>query len=58
MANRNQSDGEYNLNDVFDFYYKIVLDYNTYSYAYYSIKDGSQVGVKGKPMNWYEYVTK
>ena len=58
MANKRQSSGEYNLNDVFDFYYKIVLDYKTYTYAYYSIKDDSEVGVKNNPMNWYEYVTK
>lgn len=61
MANVCQStlSDKYNLNDVFDFYYKIELDYNTYTYAYYSIKDGGkQVGVKGNPMAWYEYVTK
>ena len=60
MANVCQSttSDRYNLNEVFDFYYKINLNYNTYTYEYYDIKDETQVGVKKNPMKWYEYVTK
>lgn len=60
MANVCQStrSDTYNLNEIFDFYYKINLNYDTYTYEYYDIKDESQVGVKGNPMKWYEYVTK
>lgn len=60
MANVCQStkSDSYNLNEVFDFYYKINLNYDTYTYEYYNIKDESQVGVKNNPMKWYEYVTK
>jgi hypothetical protein len=60
MANVCQSttSDRYNLNEVFDFYYKIKLNYDTYTYEYYDIKDEAQVGVKKNPMKWYEYVTK
>jgi hypothetical protein len=60
MANVCQSttSDRYNLNEVFDFYYKIKLNYDTYTYEYYDIKDKAQVGVKKNPMKWYEYVTK
>ena len=60
MANicQSKTSDRYNLNEVFDFYYKINLNYDTYTYEYYDIKDETQVGVMKNPMKWYEYVTK
>lgn len=62
MSNRCQAElptnDKYNLNEIFDFYYKLKLNYGTYTYEYYDINNGSQVGVKKNPMNWFEYITK
>ena len=62
MSNRCQAElptnDKYSLNEIFDFYYKLNLNYGTYTYEYYDIKNGIQVGVKNNPMNWFEYVTK
>ena len=52
------ANNKYSLNEVFDFYYKIELDYITKTYKYFDIKEGKQVGVKDNPMVWYEYITK
>lgn len=62
MSNRCQAElptnDKYNLNEIFDFYYKLSLNYGAYTYEYYDINNGSQIGVKKNPMNWFEYVTK
>jgi hypothetical protein len=62
MSNRCQAElptnDKYNLNEVFDFYYKLNLNYGTHTYEYYDINNGSQIGVKKNPMNWFEYITK
>jgi len=62
MSNRCQAElptnDKYNLNEIFDFYYKLNLNYGTHTYEYYDINNGSQIGVKKNPMNWFEYITK
>lgn len=49
----------YNLNEVFDFYYRLDLDYITKTYEYFDMKqENKRVGVKGSPIIWYEYISK
>lgn len=49
----------YNLNEVFDFYYRLDLDYDTKTYEYFDIKqENKRVGVKGSPIIWYEYISR
>jgi hypothetical protein len=49
----------YNLNEVFDFYYRLDLDYDTKTYEYFDIKqENKRVGVKGSPITWYEYISR
>ena len=38
------------------FYYKVVLDYNNYSYKVYNVLTNFRVGDNLQPINWYEYV--
>lgn len=38
------------------FYYKVDLDYNTYTYRIYDIISGQQAGTSGLPIRWYEYI--
>jgi hypothetical protein len=50
---------KYNLNEVFDFYYRLDLDYDTKTYEYFDIKqENKRVGVKGSPITWYEYISR
>jgi hypothetical protein len=50
---------KYNLNEVFDFYYRLDLDYITKTYEYFDIKqDNKRVGVKDSPIIWYEYISR
>ena len=49
----------YNLNEVFDFYYRLDLDYDAKTYEYFDIKqENKRVGVKGSPITWYEYISR
>ena len=49
----------YNLNEVFDFYYRLDLDYDTKTYEYFDIKqENKRVGVKDSPITWYEYISR
>ena len=49
----------YNLNEFFDFYYRLDLDYDTKTYEYFDIKqENKRVGVKGSPITWYEYISR
>lgn len=48
---------KFNLNSIFDFYYKVKLDYNDKTYAYYDMKtENKRIGINGDPIKWYEYV--
>ena len=48
---------KYNLNTIFDFYYKVKLDYSDKTYAYYDMKtENKRIGINGEPIKWYEYV--
>ena len=49
----------YNLNEVFDFYYRLKLDYITKTYEYFDMKqENKRVGVKDSPIIWYEYISR
>jgi hypothetical protein len=49
----------HNLNEVFDFYYRLDLDYITKTYEYFDMKqEKKRVGVKGSPIIWYEYISR
>lgn len=51
------SNDKFNLNSIFDFYYKVKLDYNDKTYAYYDMKtENKRIGINGDPIKWYEYV--
>lgn len=50
---------KYNLNEVFDFYYRLDLDYITKTYEYFDMKQvKKRVGVKDSPIIWYEYISR
>jgi hypothetical protein len=61
MANICQGDlttDKYNLNSIFDFYYKLELDYNDKKYEYFDMKiNDLVVGLANNPIKWYEYVS-
>jgi hypothetical protein len=49
---------KYNLNSIFDFYYKLELDYDVKKYEYFDIKVEDLVaGLVNNPIKWYEYVS-
>ena len=62
MSNICQGDSNlsdrYNLNGVFDFYYKLKLDYDTKTYEYFDIKKDNRIGISGAPILWYEYISR
>jgi hypothetical protein len=48
---------KYNLNSIFDFYYKVKLNYVDKTYGYYDMKvENKRIGVNGDLIKWYEYV--
>jgi hypothetical protein len=48
---------KFNLNSIFDFYYKIELNYDTKKYKYFDMKvEDLVVGLFNNPIKWYEYV--
>jgi len=49
---------KYNLNSIFDFYYKLELDYDVKKYEYFDMKVEDLVaGLVNNPIKWYEYVS-
>jgi hypothetical protein len=49
---------KYNLNSIFDFYYKLELDYDVKKYEYFDMKVEDLVaGLVDNPIKWYEYVS-
>jgi len=49
---------KYNLNSIFDFYYKLELDYDAKKYEYFDMKVEDLVaGLVNNPIKWYEYVS-
>jgi hypothetical protein len=61
MANVCQGDltaDKYNLNSIFDFYYKLELDYDVKKYEYFDMNVEDLVaGLVNNPIKWYEYVS-
>ena len=60
MANLCQgtSTDKYNLNSIFDFYYKLELNYDEKNYEYFDMKiENLVVGLANNPIKWYEYVS-
>lgn len=57
MTNEPQSSFPAKFNFLNDkkFYYKVVLDYNNYTYKIYDINTNLRVGTT-TPINWYEYI--
>ena len=51
------NDSYYTFNNEDYFYYKVKLDYNDKTYAYYDMKtENKRIGINGDPIKWYEYV--
>lgn len=49
---------KYNLNSIFNFYYKLELNYDEKKYEYFDMKvDNLVVGLANNPIKWYEYVS-
>jgi hypothetical protein len=61
MANLCQGDldaDKYNLNSIFDFYYKLELDYDVKKYEYFGMRvEDLVVGLVNSPIKWYQYVS-
>jgi len=59
MLNRPQTltPSKFNFPNNEFYYYKVVLDYNTYEYEVYSMfGNKNRVGTNTQPIKWYEYV--
>ena len=61
MMNRPQSSligDKFNFPQDRYFYYKVILDYNNYTYKIYDISGGGQTlaGQESNPIKWYEYI--
>lgn len=57
MTNQPQSSfpDKFNFIGNDKFYYKVVLDYNKYTYSVYDMNTNQRVGTT-TPINWYEYI--
>ena len=58
MMNKPQSDiigNKYYFEGIWNFYYKVVLDYTNQTYKIYDTKTGNRVGTN-LPIKWFEYV--
>lgn len=47
---------KFNLNQERYFYYKVVLNYNDFTYQVFDVNSGLRVGITGSPIKWFEYV--
>jgi hypothetical protein len=49
---------KFNFPQEFYFYYKVVMNYNNYTYKVYDFTTGYdiEVGNEANPINWYEYI--
>ena len=59
LINRPQSlqgSNSFTANQIFNFYYQVVLDYTTQTYNIYDTITFDRVGDVTKPIKWYEYV--
>lgn len=59
LINRPQSlqgTNSFTANQIFNFYYQVVLDYPTQTYNIYDTITFDRVGGKNNPIKWYEYV--
>jgi hypothetical protein len=59
LINRPQSlqgSNSFTANQIFNFYYQVVLDYTTQTYNVYDTITFDRVGDVTKPIKWYEYV--
>lgn len=58
LCQGNLTTDKYNLNSIFDFYYKLELNYDEKNYEYFDMRiENLVVGLANNPIKWYEYVS-